>query len=38
TAFSGITGFFPKKIHAVTPQGFALKVISCILVFSIRFL
>lgn len=38
TAFSGITGFFPKKIHAVTPQGFALKVISFILVFSIQFL
>lgn len=38
TSFSGITGFFPKKIHAVTPQGFALKVISFILVFSIRFI
>ena len=38
TAFSGITGLFPKKIHAVTPQGFALKVIGFILVFSIRFL
>ena len=38
TAFSGITGLFPKKIHAVTPQGFALKVIGFILVFSIQFL
>jgi hypothetical protein len=38
TSFSGITGFFPKKIHAVTPQGFALKVIGFILVFGIQFL
>lgn len=38
TAFSGTTGLFPKKIHAVTPQGFALKVIGFILVFSIQFL
>jgi len=27
TTFSGITNFFPKKIHAVTPQGFTLKII-----------
>lgn len=24
--FSGITAFFPKKIHAVTPKGFLLKI------------
>lgn len=28
TTFSGITTFFPKKIHAVTPQGFILKITS----------
>jgi len=38
TAFSGITALFPKKIHAVTSQGFALKVIGFILVFGIQFL
>jgi len=27
TAFSHISDFFPKKIHAVTPKGFFLKVI-----------
>lgn len=27
TTFSGITGFFPKKIHAVTAKGFILKLI-----------
>ena len=26
TTFSEITGFFPKHIHAVTPQGFLLKI------------
>lgn len=36
TAFSCINNFLPKKIHAVTPQGFALKVISFIIVFSIQ--
>ena len=35
TVFSCITGLFPKKIHAVTSKGFALKVISFILAFSI---
>lgn len=34
TSFSGITGLFPKKIHAVTPQGFALKVIGFIIQFA----
>jgi len=36
TAFSSITGLFPKKIHAVTSEGFALKVMSFILVFAIQ--
>lgn len=36
TTFSSITELFPKKIHAVTSQGFALKVISFILVFAIQ--
>jgi hypothetical protein len=27
TTFSGITAYFPKKIHAVTAQGFILKLI-----------
>ena len=36
TAFSGITEMFPKKIHAVTPKGFILKVIGFILVFAIQ--
>ncbi|WP_353740328.1 transposase [Desulfonema magnum] len=34
TAFSQITNFFPKKIHAVTPKGFLPKVISFIISFS----
>lgn len=36
TVFSCISNFFPKRIHAVTPQGFALKLISFIIVFSIQ--
>lgn len=36
TVFSCISNFFPKKIHAVTPQGFALKVISFIIIFSMQ--
>jgi hypothetical protein len=36
TAFSCITNFFPKKIHAVTSEGFVLKVMSFILVFAIQ--
>jgi hypothetical protein len=27
TTFSEITAFFPRKIHAVTPQGFLIKVV-----------
>lgn len=34
TAFSQITNFFPKKIHAVTPKGFLLKIISFVISFS----
>ena len=36
TVFSQITNFFPKKIHAVTKECFILKIISFIIVFSIR--
>lgn len=36
TAFSCITSLFPKKIHAVTSKGFALKVISFILAFAVN--
>jgi len=38
TGFSMINNFFPKKIHAVTQKGFALKLVSFILVFAIQFL
>jgi len=30
-----ITGLFPKRIHAVTPQGFELKVFLFVLAYSI---
>lgn len=36
TSFSQITNLFPKHIHAVTPQGFVLKVICFLLAFSIQ--
>jgi len=36
TVFSGITGFFSKKIHAVTPRGFELKIVWFGLTFSIQ--
>lgn len=36
SSFSCITELFPKKIHAVTSHGFALKVIGFILVFAIQ--
>ncbi|MBX0331746.1 IS982 family transposase [Pontibacter sp. HSC-14F20] len=35
TTFSGITGFFPKKIHAVTAQGFILKLILFIFAYTL---
>lgn len=36
TTFSGITDFFPKKIHAVTPQGFILKLILFIFAYTLN--
>ena len=36
TTFSGITGFFPKKIHAVTPQGFILKIMLFIFAYTLN--
>lgn len=36
TTFSQVTNCFPKHIHAVTAQGFVLKVICFLLAFSIR--
>ncbi len=35
TVFSQLTNFFPKKIHAVTPRGFELKIVCFLLAFSI---
>jgi IS5 family transposase len=31
TVFSRLTSFFPKKIHAVTPRGFELKIVCFLL-------
>jgi hypothetical protein len=36
TTFSGITGLFPKRIHAVTPQGFILKIILFIFAYTLN--
>ncbi len=36
TTFSGITNFFPKKIHAVTPQGFMLKLTLFIFAYTLN--
>ena len=36
TVFSRLTNFFPKKIHAVTPSGFELKIVCFLLAFSIQ--
>lgn len=36
TTFSGITNFFPKKIHAVTPKGFILKLILFIFAYTLN--
>ncbi len=36
TVFSGITSLFSKKIHAVTPRGFELKIVWFVLAFAIR--
>lgn len=35
-AFSQITNLFPKHIHAVTPNGFVLKVVCFLLAYSFR--
>ncbi|MDX6380919.1 MAG: hypothetical protein QOI57_1943 [Rubrobacteraceae bacterium] len=34
--FSGITNLFSKKIHAVTPRGFELKIVWFLLAFAIQ--
>jgi hypothetical protein len=36
TAFGGLSGLFSKKIHAVTPQGFELKIVWFLLAVSIQ--
>ena len=36
TTFSEITAHFPNKIHAVTPQGFLIKIILFIFAFSFK--
>lgn len=36
TTFSGITSYFPKKIHAVTTQGFLLKIILFIFAYTLN--
>lgn len=35
TSFSGIENFFPKSIHAVTPQGFRLKIMLFLFAYTI---
>jgi hypothetical protein len=35
TTFSGITSYLPRRIHAVTQKGFYLKLLLCILAYSI---
>jgi len=36
TTFSEITAFFPRKIHAVTPQGFILKIVLFIFAYTLN--
>ena len=36
TVFSGISAMFSRKIHAVTPRGFELKIVWFILAFAIQ--
>ncbi len=36
TVFSGLSSLFSKKIHAVTPRGFELKIVCFLLAFSIQ--
>jgi hypothetical protein len=38
TAFGKITALFPKSIHAVTPEGFELKLIAFIIAAAIQYL
>lgn len=36
TSFSGITNLFPRKIHAVTPEGFLLKVFLFVFAYTLQ--
>ncbi len=36
TVFSKLSALFPRKIHAVTPKGFELKIVCFLLAFSIQ--
>ncbi len=36
TVFGGLTGLFSKRIHAVTPRGFELKIVWFLLAVSIQ--
>jgi hypothetical protein len=36
TVFSRLSGLFARKIHAVTPRGFELKIVWFVLAFSIQ--
>ena len=36
TVFGGITAMFSRKIHAVTPRGFELKIVWFVLAFAIQ--
>lgn len=36
TVFSGLSALFAKKIHAVTPRGFELKIVCSLLAFSVQ--
>jgi hypothetical protein len=36
TVLGKLTNFFLKKIHAVTPKGFELKIVCFLLAFSIQ--
>ena len=36
TVFGGLSGLFSKKIHAVTPRGFELKIVWFLLAVSIQ--
>lgn len=36
TVFSGLSALFSRKIHAVTPRGFELKIVCSVLAFSIQ--